>query len=133
MIHKPHKSSYDIGMSKDISRPLIMPNKKAILSKFQQEIENKGILLDRTDIFNYSHMDTDYKVYVSSNMQNSFLVNISSIKGRMLHCELIDIKGTSKTAADQVFYSIYNNSRARAYSTAPKAVYSQASTTEPAF
>lgn len=105
------KKKYFKPSDKDCMKPLSMPNKKAILSKFSKEIEDRGISLDRTDVFNYSYMGEDYKVYVSTNMANSFAVNISTPKGRILHCDIVEVKGTTKTAADYVFSRMFRDSK----------------------
>ena len=111
--HSNNKKRYFKRPSdKDFLRPLSMPNKKVILSKFEKEINDKGIALDRTDVFDYHYMDADYKVYVSTNMANSFAVNISTIKGRILHCDIVDIRGTTKTAADYVFGKMFKGHHA---------------------
>lgn len=90
------------------TKPLIMPNKKLIMEKFGKTIMEKNISLDKADIFQYSFMGVDYKVYVSNNMKNSFIVNISTMKGRILHCDLVDIdRGNTKTAADKVFNRLF--------------------------
>ena len=108
MFSKPFKKKkYFKSSDKEFTKPLSMPNKKVIYEKFAKEIEDRGISLDKTDIFNYHYMDADYKVYVSSNMMNSFAVNISTVKGRILHCDIVDIKGTTKNAADYVFFKMF--------------------------
>ena len=103
------KKKYYKTSDKDCLRPLSMPNKKLILSKFDKEIDERGIDLGRTDSFDYHYMDADYKVYVSTNMANSFVVNISTPKGRILHCDIVEVKGTTKTAADYVFGKMFRN------------------------
>lgn len=92
-------------------KSLVMPNKKLLEEKFEYFIHNRNIRLDKADIFNYSFMNTDYKVYVSTNLRNSFVVNVSTVKGKMLHSEVLDIKGNTKTAADKVFYNLFKEEK----------------------
>lgn len=92
-------------------KSLVMPNKRLLEEKFKNFIQDKNIRLDKVDIFNYSFMNTDYKVYVSTNLRNSFIVNVSTIKGKMVHSEILDIKGNTKIAADKVFYNLFKEER----------------------
>lgn len=92
-------------------KSLVMPNRKVLEDKYSNFIQQRNIYLDKTDVFNYSFMEQDFRVYVSTNLRNSFLVNISTLKGKMIHSDIIDIKGTTKNAADKVFYSIFREER----------------------
>ena len=92
-------------------KSLVMPNRKVLEDKYSSFIQQRNIQMDKTDIFEYTFMENDYKVYVSSNLKNSFLVNITTPRGKTVYSDVIDNKGTTKNAADKVFYSVFKEER----------------------
>lgn len=104
-----NKSSRDPRDRKDFKKPLVMPNRKFMLDNHGEDISKKGINLEKTDIFNLKFMDKPYKVYVSTNNQNSYLVNIQTPTGKVIYHSVLDLRGmtTTKTAAEVAFGRIF--------------------------